>query len=72
MLITVEPGIYIPKGSPCDPKWWDLAVRIEDDLLVGINGYENLSIAAPRKLEEVEATLAQKSVLNNLALPKLQ
>lgn len=72
MLITVEPGIYIPKGSPCDPKWWDLAVRIEDDLLVGKNGYENLSIAAPRKLEEIEATLAQKSVLNNLVLPKLK
>lgn len=72
MLITVEPGIYIPKGSPCDPKWWDIAVRIEDDLLIRKNGYENLSIAAPRKLEEVEATLAQKSVLNNLALPKLK
>jgi Xaa-Pro aminopeptidase len=72
MLITVEPGIYIPKGSPCDPKWWDIAVRIEDDLLVGKNGYENLSIAAPRKLEEIEATIAQKSVLNNLILPKLK
>jgi Xaa-Pro aminopeptidase len=28
MVITVEPGIYIPKGSP-HQKWWDIAVRIE-------------------------------------------
>src|SRR4030095_13264744 len=27
MVITVEPGIYIPEGSPCDPKWWNIAVR---------------------------------------------
>ncbi|HQT24648.1 MAG: Xaa-Pro aminopeptidase [Sphingobacteriales bacterium 17-39-43] len=72
MVITVEPGIYIPKGSPCDPKWWDIAVRIEDDLLIGKSGNENLSVAAPRKLEDIEATLAQKSALNNLILPKLK
>ena len=72
MVITVEPGIYIPKGSPCDPKWWDIAVRIEDDLLIGKSGNENLSVAAPRKVEEIEATLAQKSALNNLILPKLK
>lgn len=71
MVITVEPGIYIPKGSPCDPKWWDIAVRIEDDILIGKNTFENLSITAPRKLEEVEETLAMKSILNNLMLPEL-
>jgi Xaa-Pro aminopeptidase len=60
MVITVEPGIYIPKGSPCDPKWWDIAVRIEDDLLIGKYGNENLSVSAPRKVEEIEATLAQE------------
>ena len=34
MVLTIEPGLYIPAGSACDEKWWDLAVRIEDDLLV--------------------------------------
>ena len=33
-VITVEPGIYIPAGSPCDPKWWNIGVRIEDDALI--------------------------------------
>ncbi|MEP6727468.1 MAG: aminopeptidase P N-terminal domain-containing protein, partial [Bacteroidota bacterium] len=34
MVITIEPGIYIPEGSACDKKWWGIAVRIEDDLLI--------------------------------------
>ncbi|MFM8179051.1 MAG: aminopeptidase P family protein, partial [Candidatus Kapaibacterium sp.] len=29
VVLTVEPGIYIPKGSPCDPRWWEIGVRIE-------------------------------------------
>jgi Xaa-Pro aminopeptidase len=72
MVITVEPGIYIPKGSPCDPKWWDIGVRIEDDVVIGKNGFENLSLAAPRKAEEIEKLALKKSVFNDLNLPKLQ
>ncbi len=71
MVITVEPGIYIPKGSPCDAKWWDIAVRIEDDVVIGKNRCENMSIAAPRKIDEVEKMAARKSVFNGLVLPKL-
>lgn len=70
-VITVEPGIYIPEGSNCDKKWWGIAVRIEDDILIKDSGYENLSAMAPRKAEEIEALMAKKSVLNNLSLPKL-
>ena len=72
MVITVEPGIYIPKGSPCDPKWWDIAVRIEDDVVIGKNNCENLSAAAPRKVEEIEKTVAKKSIFNELELPKFK
>ena len=57
-VITVEPGIYIAEGSPCDPKWWGIGVRIEDDILVTATGAENLSAAAPRRAEEVEAMMA--------------
>ena len=32
MIVTVEPGIYIPEGSPCDPKWWSIGIRLEDDI----------------------------------------
>ena len=54
MVITVEPGIYIPAGSPCDKKWWDIGVRIEDDVRIGKERYELLSWQAPRKSEDVE------------------
>jgi Xaa-Pro aminopeptidase len=70
-VITVEPGIYIPEGSDCDPKWWGIAVRIEDDILITERGYENLSSMAPRKSEEIEAMMQKESVLNQWLLPEL-
>lgn len=60
-VITVEPGIYIPEGSECDPKWWNIGVRIEDDILITTNGPENLSEKAPRKIEEIEALMKEES-----------
>ena len=53
-VITVEPGIYIAEGSPCDPKWWKIGCRIEDDILITADGPRNLSIASPRKIEDIE------------------
>lgn len=63
-VITVEPGIYIPEGSPCDPKWWNIGVRIEDDILITETGYENLSVSLPRRWEEIEAVMAEPSIFN--------
>ncbi|MDB3862056.1 aminopeptidase P N-terminal domain-containing protein [Flavobacteriaceae bacterium] len=72
MVITVEPGIYVPNGSPCDPKWWDIGIRIEDDILITEAGPVNLSVAAPRSWEEIEKLMAQKSPLDDFTLPELQ
>ena len=71
MVLTVEPGIYIPKGSDCDKKWWGIAVRIEDDILITSNGPVNLSGEAPRKSNEIEALMKEKSVFDNFNLPSL-
>ncbi len=71
-VITVEPGIYIPEGSPCDKKWWGIGVRIEDDVLITENGWENLSVAAPRTVKDIEATMAKPSPLDNFKLPELK
>ena len=71
MVITVEPGIYIPDGSDCDPKWHGIAVRIEDDILITESGPVNLSAEAPRKAEDIETLMKEKSVLNGLVLPSL-
>ncbi|SDR80778.1 aminopeptidase P N-terminal domain-containing protein [Christiangramia echinicola] len=71
MVITVEPGIYIPEGSDCDEKWWGIAVRIEDDILITENGPVNLSSEAPRKAEEIEEIMKQPSVFDDFNLPEL-
>ncbi len=71
MVIVVEPGIYIPEGSPCDEKWWGIAVRIEDDILITENGPIVLSMEAPRKSEEIEALMKEPSALDDFELPKL-
>jgi len=63
-VITVEPGIYIAEGSPCDPKWWNIGIRIEDDILVTDGDPENLSKAVPRTVEELEKLMAEESYLN--------
>ena len=49
MVLTVEPGIYIPEER--------LGVRIEDDILVTADGHEILSSAAPRRPGEIEAVM---------------
>lgn len=71
MVITIEPGIYIPEGSNCDKKWWGIAVRIEDDALITQNGYELLSAWAPRKAEDVEKMVSQKSAVDDFKLAPL-
>lgn len=71
MVITMEPGIYIPEGSPCDKKWWGIAIRIEDDILVTKGNPINLSVEAPRTTEAIEKMMAKKSVLDEFILPDL-
>ncbi|MFK7813568.1 MAG: aminopeptidase P N-terminal domain-containing protein [Maribacter sp.] len=70
-VITVEPGIYIPEGSDCDKKWWGIAVRIEDDILITENGPVNLSVMAPRTTEAIEAVMKLSSPLDDFKLPTL-
>jgi Xaa-Pro aminopeptidase len=72
MVITIEPGIYIPAGSPCDPKWWNIGVRIEDDILITENGPLNLSEGAPRKWQKIELFMKQESILDAFILPEIE
>lgn len=59
MVLTVEPGLYISAGSKgVASKWWNIGVRIEDDVLVTPQGHEVLSAAAPKSVAEIETLMA--------------
>jgi Xaa-Pro aminopeptidase len=59
MGLTVEPGIYIPAGSRGVPrKFWNVGVRIEDDVVVTRSGCEVLTDGAPRDPDAIEALMA--------------
>ena len=55
-VITVEPGVYVPFNDEDAPKeYHGLAIRIEDDILIGPDGkYVNLSDGVPKIIEEIE------------------
>jgi Xaa-Pro aminopeptidase len=56
MVLTVEPGIYVAADDETAPKEMrGVGIRIEDDVLVTEDGFENLTQAVPKELDEVEA-----------------
>ncbi len=60
MIFTIEPGLYFHKDDLLVPQEFrGIGVRIEDDVLVTENGVENLTAALPRKVDELEAWLAE-------------
>ena len=71
MVITIEPGIYIPENSPCDPKWWNIGSRIEDDVLITNDGPVNLSAGAPRDWKDIEELMKEESALKDFILPEI-
>jgi len=59
MVLTVEPGIYIPAGSKGVPKrFWNIGVRIEDDVAVTSSGHEVLTAGVPTAPDAIEKLMA--------------
>ena len=63
-VITVEPGIYITAGSDCDKKWWNIGIRIEDDVLITETDPEVLSSCVPKTIAEIEEIMKKESLFN--------
>ena len=59
MMITNEPGLYIRPDAAVPEHFWNIGVRIEDDVLITAAGNENLTITAPKTVAEVEAACAR-------------
>jgi len=58
MVLTVEPGLYIAAGSRGAKRWWNIGVRIEDDIVVTRDGCDMLTKGLPRTVAEIEAMMA--------------
>jgi Xaa-Pro aminopeptidase len=55
VVITVEPGLYVPANDDkAPPQYRGIGVRIEDDVLVTADGHRVLSDAIPRRTADVE------------------
>jgi Xaa-Pro aminopeptidase len=60
MVLTVEPGLYIPPDDKSAPsKYRGIGVRIEDDVLVTDGGNLNLTSKVPKDPDEIEALMAK-------------
>lgn len=57
MVLTVEPGFYVRPADDVAEMFWNIGVRIEDDVAVTANGCEVLSAAAPKKISDIEALM---------------
>jgi Xaa-Pro aminopeptidase len=58
MVLTVEPGLYIAGGARDIPEsFWNIGIRIEDDVLVTRDGHDVLSADAPKTIDEIEALM---------------
>lgn len=56
MVLTIEPGIYLPEDDKKIPKKYrGIGIRIEDDILVTKEGYENLSKEVFKEIKDIEA-----------------
>jgi Xaa-Pro aminopeptidase len=58
MVLTVEPGIYVPLDADVEPRFRGIGVRIEDDVLVTEDAPVVLSESVPKTVDEVERACA--------------
>ncbi len=59
MVLTIEPGCYIRPADDVPEAFWNIGVRIEDNLLITADGHENLTAAAPKQIADIEAIMAE-------------
>jgi Xaa-Pro aminopeptidase len=61
MTLTVEPGCYVRPADGVSAHFWNIGIRIEDDVLVTEKGCEILTINAPKTVADIEAKMQKSS-----------
>ncbi|MBN2091360.1 aminopeptidase P N-terminal domain-containing protein [candidate division KSB1 bacterium] len=71
VVITIEPGIYIKPGDNAVPgQYWNIGIRIEDDILITENGNLVLSKAVPKEISEIKKLMKASGIGNNKKVGK--
>ncbi|HJU72002.1 MAG TPA: Xaa-Pro aminopeptidase [Paucimonas sp.] len=60
MALTVEPGLYVRPAPGVPEQYWNIGIRIEDDVVITENGCDVLSCDAPKDVTEIEALMRSK------------
>ncbi|WP_444985454.1 Xaa-Pro aminopeptidase [Halomonas mongoliensis] len=60
MVLTVEPGLYVPADDDIPEAFRGIGIRIEDDVAVTAGGHEVLTTGVPKRVSEIEALMARK------------
>lgn len=58
MVLTIEPGLYIPSAPDVPEQYRNIGIRIEDDVAVTKDGFDVISAGAPLTVEDIEAAMA--------------
>lgn len=59
MVLTIEPGLYIPDAEDVPPAYRGIGIRIEDNVVVTDEGYENLTAGVPKGMADIEALMVK-------------
>lgn len=59
MVLTVEPGCYVRPDDKVPAAFWNIGVRIEDDVLVTPQGCEVITAATPKTVADIETLIGQ-------------
>lgn len=60
MALTVEPGIYVRPGEGVPEEFWNIGIRIEDDVIVTGEGCRILSGDAPKRVADIETLMGER------------
>ncbi|MDR1229432.1 MAG: aminopeptidase P N-terminal domain-containing protein [Azoarcus sp.] len=60
MVFTIEPGCYIRAADDVPKAFWNIGIRIEDNILVTAEGGEYFTDGAPRETDEIEALMRDR------------
>ncbi|MFU2059085.1 Xaa-Pro aminopeptidase [Avibacterium volantium] len=61
MVLTVEPGLYIPSNADVPAQYKGIGVRIEDDIVITEYGNKVLTSAVPKEIDEIEQVMAHNA-----------